>query len=439
MWMLVVLMGFCVREDLLGVTSFVRALGLVPICYDRLLDLFHSDALRLDQLTALWTRLVLARHPSLVRCNGRVVLVTDGIKVAKSGKKMPAVKRLHQESESNTKPEFIMGHSIQAISVLVSWSKSVVAIPLVARIHEGIKFTNRDKRTLPGKMTAMLKALPVGEPHYLVADAYYACAKVVAGVAHLITRVKSNTVAFQQPELPQKKGRGRPRKYGAKVKLWSLFAQTEGMTLIQSPLYGETNVQIRIRTLDLLWRPVKKMVRFVLIDHPGRGKCILMSTDLSLPAKEIVLLYGYRFKIELAFKQSLHVLGAFLYHFWMAPMKPLERNAGNQHLHRESQAYRDAILRKVNAYHRFIQLGLIAQGLLQILATTVPQAVWAGFGSWIRTIRSGLCPSEFVVSIALRNSLPDFFASSGYASGFRIFLSERIDLDRAEGIRLVAS
>jgi hypothetical protein len=35
------------------------------------------------------------------------------------GKKMPGVKLLHQQSESNTKPEYIMGHSLQAIGLVV--------------------------------------------------------------------------------------------------------------------------------------------------------------------------------------------------------------------------------------------------------------------------------------------------------------------------------
>ena len=44
------------------------------------------------------------------------------------------------------------------------------------------------------------------------------------------------------------------------------------------------------------------------------------------------------------------------------------------------------------AYHRHIQPGLIAQGLLQILSATVPQRIWRSFGSWIRTVRPGLAP-----------------------------------------------
>ena len=66
LWMGAVLIGFIVRPDLLGVSSIIRAIGLMDICYDRLLDFFHSPALVLDVLTASWTSLVLRWFP-LVR------------------------------------------------------------------------------------------------------------------------------------------------------------------------------------------------------------------------------------------------------------------------------------------------------------------------------------------------------------------------------------
>jgi hypothetical protein len=44
-----------------------------------------------------------------------MVLIADGIKVSKEGKKMPAVKLMHQDSQSNAKAEYIMGHYLQAI------------------------------------------------------------------------------------------------------------------------------------------------------------------------------------------------------------------------------------------------------------------------------------------------------------------------------------
>jgi len=87
LWMCVVLIGFSVRQDLWGVTSMVRALGLTAHCYDRILDFFHSSALDVKVLAQLWAALLLKNHPGLVRFNGMPVLPGDGIKVPKSGKK----------------------------------------------------------------------------------------------------------------------------------------------------------------------------------------------------------------------------------------------------------------------------------------------------------------------------------------------------------------
>jgi hypothetical protein len=104
LWMTTCLAGMTIRRDMMGVTSIVRALGLTAACYDRVLDFFHSPSLDLHKLTVAWRALVFAHHPGILRVGGKPVLVGDGIKVAKAGRKMPAVKRLHQESDSNTKP-----------------------------------------------------------------------------------------------------------------------------------------------------------------------------------------------------------------------------------------------------------------------------------------------------------------------------------------------
>ena len=79
-----------------------------------------------------------------------------------------------------------------------------------------------------------------------------------------------------------------------------------------SPVYGEKNVTLQYRVCDLLWRPVGRLVRFVVVIYPTRGRCLLMSTDTSLSAIEIIRLYGLRFKIEHGFKQAVRVIGALL-------------------------------------------------------------------------------------------------------------------------------
>lgn len=163
---------------------------------------------------------------------------------------------------------------------------------------------------------------------------------------------------------------------------------------------------------------------------------ILMSTDLSLTPSQVIELYGYRFKIEVSFKSALHVVGAFLYHFWMKDMTPISKKGKDQYMHHKSPDYRDAVRRKRDAYHRFIQLGLIAQGIMCVLATTVPELVLGAFGSYFRTIRPGIAPSEAMVAISLQNTLPNLFTDNFSEPILTKFLREKLDLrqTRAKGL-----
>ncbi len=144
LWMSASLAAMTVKSDKTGITSLVRALGLKADCYQRILAFFHLSALDLNKLTQLWVKVILDIQPGILRVNGRRVLVGDGIKVPKSGKKMLGVKCLHQQSDSNTKPSYIMGHSCQAVAILAGTMNTTFAIPLAGRIHEGVLFNNND-------------------------------------------------------------------------------------------------------------------------------------------------------------------------------------------------------------------------------------------------------------------------------------------------------
>jgi hypothetical protein len=212
-WMVLVLLGLCLRLDLAGVTSFVRALGLAPADYRRLLHVVHSPALRLERLTALWTRWCRDTLPDFTVGSARVCLA-DGLKAPKEGRKMPAVKKLHQESANNSKPPFIFGHSFQCLALLTCTALGhVAAVPLAARLGEGVVWSNRDPRTQLDRLVLLFLsvAATLDATVVLVADAYYASGKVMlpllADGHHLVIPAAATT--------PSPMNRFRPRCSGA--------------------------------------------------------------------------------------------------------------------------------------------------------------------------------------------------------------------------------
>lgn len=440
-WLILVLAAVSTRLDLAGVTSFVRVLRFSPSAYRRLLHLFHSSALSLDRLTALWVQLVL-RVFSPYTAGPYLVCLADGVKAPKEGRKMPAVKSLHQEADTNSKPPFIMGHSFQAISLLVrSASGHIAAVPLTARIHEGLVWSNRDQRTLLDRLVDLFLGVAglCERKVLLIADAYYASGKVIRPLLqqghHLLTRARMNTVAYMHPEPTGRRRRGRPRIYGPKVRLRDLIAERGLLHTAPSPIPGDSHATIQYCWFDLLWRPVGHEVRFIVVKHPHRGAIILMTTDTDLDPLDALVLYSHRFKIETGFRHAIHVLGSYAYHFWMETMDPIRRRSGDQHLHMKSEEYRRGVRRKMQAYHTHVQIGCIAQGLLIHLAVNHGEQVWRQFRSWLRTMDPTRPPSELVVAYSLREALPDFLEEGGGDNTLRNILETYTAIDEPAAVR----
>jgi hypothetical protein len=402
-WFVVVFVGFVLRGDALGVSSVVRALSLPPSAYLGLLHFFHSTAWEGPALLACWWRW-LAAQPVVLRVGPRIVLLGDHTKTPKGGRRMPEVTTLHQDSETASKPSFFRGHQWGCLSLLVGAAHKYFAAPLWAEIH---------RESLPESQTTRIVAVAadiarvLGHSAYLVLDAFFAAGPVFelaarSGNLHILTRAKRNVVAYEPPAQPKKRRRGRPRRYGTKRKLtplfdrWAAKFQTARATVYRQP---ET---VRYMALNLIWKPIRRTLRFILIES-SRGRIILMTSDLTLDPLVALELYTRRVRIETLFDALKNILGALRYHFWSRYLEPTSRRPKrNASKPASSEPHKTA--NTLAAIEKFVLVQLIVLGSLHLLALRYASHIRTKARCWLRTPTAEI-PSEFVTRQALANTL----------------------------------
>jgi len=274
--------------------------------------------------------------------------------------------------------------------------------------------------------------MTMGKRCLLVLDAYFAVGPVFAilkrvvdldgrRLVHIVTRAKSNVVAYGEP--PDKTGKpGRPRRYGPKLKLAALFeTRAEAFEQTAIELYGCCKT-VSFLCLDLIWKPVGEKIRFVLVAD-GAERFILMCSDLTLSAPDIIRAYSYRFKIEVSFKVLKHLIGAFYYRFWTSAWPRIGKRTASD-LSEISDSRRQRLIRQTtDAIEAFANFGCIATGILQIIALNFHQTIWRKYAGWLRTVTSTI-PSEEVVRSVIQQEYYHNFGTFRNTAIYRIIMSK---------------
>lgn len=452
-WFVIVVIGFIVRLDHHGVTSTVRWLRLDSSYYRAFLNFFRASSWNLPTLQQKWLEIVLSLCPPITIA-GRRLIVGDGIKISKEANMMPGVKRLHQESDNSGKSPYINGHHFGVIGILTGLVNKIFCIPLCAELHEGVvnlrKLQNKPAPVVNGcekvSVTTLMAFMAVNLVSgltggtILVLDAYFSVGPVFLilktatdstgqQLLHLVTRAKSNVVAYMDP--PPKTGRqGRPRTYGTKLKLKELFVTMRDQFEKETVVIYNKKKTIWFLKLDLIWKPIKEKLRFVLVID-GEECFILMCSDLMLSPENIIRAYGYRFKIEVTFKVLKHLIGAFSYHFWTYEWSK-NKYCDSSDMLQYADTYTKMLIREaLDRIEGFVNFGCIATGILQILSIKFHDTIWSQYRGWLRTISSAI-PSEETVKLVVQQEFYFNFRSFKNSATYRIITAKFRQLFKIE-------
>jgi hypothetical protein len=397
-----------------------------PKHYTSLLKFFRSSAFDIDTLyQKLITVFMKILPPKTI--DGKVILVGDHIKVPKEGRRMPAIEKLHQESQNSGKGAFIEGHCFGFISMIIpGFNRS---IPVMARIQESKAKTGGESLVEQmvkegGKVVGMM-----GKPALLLLDAYFfskttllTAAKYIGEngqrLVDIIVRAKKCAVGYLEPESGSGsrsgKGRGRKRIYGKKVVVKRLFKEREKeFKKTKLVLYGRKR-EVQYLSVELIQRPTRQRVKFVLTII-GDTQFILMTTSRTLDEETIISLYTQRFKIEGMFGELKNELGGFGYHFWTYSLE--KRKKGGLAVVSEEEGKDEGVKKTKKGIETYVFCQCLGYAILTGLGLTESKGIWGGFTGWLRTVRTEY-PSIWVTREVISG---DFQVILPKLKGLRVF------------------
>jgi hypothetical protein len=244
-----------------------------------------------------------------------IVMALDDTHVLRSSQKAPGVKIHFDHAPKANQKEFVSSQLFVALFLVVSTKIKSIALPVWFQLmpKDGNRSKLRTARILVQCVVRFLRGS--NKKFLLLIDAWYMKASLILPLLkrgiHVIGQIRKDSVLSLPPV--RNPGPGRPRKYGEKLSfdiIPELFEQQCASIFV----YGKEQF-FEFYVFDAQVRFLKgcicRMVwcRFCTQDSPFTSWHLLLSTDLSLSASQIISYYASRWSVETAFNSIKNAFG----------------------------------------------------------------------------------------------------------------------------------
>lgn len=172
-----------------------------------------------------------------------------------------------------------------------------------------------------------------------------------------------------------------------------------------------------------------------------KTQAILVCTDLSMSAEDIITAYAHRFKIEAMFREMNQCFGGFCYHFWSKAVPKLDRyrrkaSADPPEQVKDEQEHR-RILKILKAIEGHLLFSSIAMGIIQMLCLKYEGRIRVSDYRYLRTPSSQVM-SEASMMEYLRLNLFRFMAHQDKLTITKIISSKQVSFENEETDLLIS-
>ena len=314
-WLVHGFVGRIGEHTITGVWQAARLGGVLH--HSRAHDFFARRRWSPDRVGLLVAQFVVERF---VAADAPIRIAVDDTLFRRSGRKVFAA-GWHFDGDAKAGRSVQFGNAFVCLGLFVSLpavGERVVCLPVLFRLWRppAAGGQHRTMIELAHELVALIAARFANRRVEFSADGAYATKALRALPDNVVALVRLRTNAALYAPAPERTRRpGRPRKKGQRLgSPAELLDSSNGLQSVELARADGTPRRLEAVTLDCLWYKGlgQRTVRVVAareVKSPERVLLSVLSTDLQLPAAEILSRYLDRWAIEVAFQQAKGELG----------------------------------------------------------------------------------------------------------------------------------